>query len=129
MDGHSYIMDTATAETQPRANPGYTASVSSALLRSGNDNGAMSEEEEEEEEEQSRGDLRSAGGSATSLAQPSPAAVTPQTQSSAQIDGSNTTNGETQGSGICSSGRPQKVKVNSSSSHEGVGLITLHGVY
>ncbi|XP_071767349.2 zinc finger protein 276 [Centroberyx gerrardi] len=86
VDGHSYTMDTATA-THATGNP---ASLSSGPLGSGNDDGPMSEEEEEEEE-QSRADLRTPGGSTTGLAQPSPAAVTPQTQSSALIDGTTNT--------------------------------------
>ncbi|KAM4618894.1 zinc finger protein 276 [Polymixia lowei] len=93
VDGHSYTMDTQRATipaTHLSGNPGYTTIVSGGLLGSGNDNVPISEEEaeEEEEEEQSRGDLRTPGGSTTGLAQPSPAAAaTPQTQRSALIDG------------------------------------------
>ncbi|XP_056138277.1 zinc finger protein 276 [Lampris incognitus] len=105
MDGHSYIMDTqrttasttttnTSATTHHTGNPKYTEANNGGSLRSGDDNSQMSEEEEEEEGKHSRGDLRTPGGTASGLAQPSPAAATPQTQSSALTDGTTTNTDE-----------------------------------
>lgn len=89
VDGHSYTMDT---QCSTATNPAYTLNFSGAL-GSGNGDGGMSEEEEQEqeeevddEEEQPSGNGRTPSGSTAGLAQHSPPAVTPQTQSSVLAD-------------------------------------------
>ncbi|KAM3870010.1 zinc finger protein 276 [Diretmus argenteus] len=74
VDGHSYIMDAQCATAA--GNSGYATTVGSGPLRSSYDGAPISEAEEEEEEGQPRGNLRTPGGSTSSLSQFSPTALT-----------------------------------------------------